>query len=133
MSKKLNNNSLLTLIRNITITSVIWHIWCERNSRVFNRIQMPIHVRSSILKQDRKHLIQSIVDSKKISRDLLLILTVFEVKIDPNMVLQPPWAWSRLAWSCMTAFVNFSSSCLCSLWPPLLKLFWNLFSDLKFS
>lgn len=42
---------------NISITTLIWHIWSGTNSRIFNGIQMPKDVRSLLIIQDCKDLL----------------------------------------------------------------------------
>lgn len=39
LCNKQNNNSLFNHIINTTFTSMIQHIWCERNSRIFKGIE----------------------------------------------------------------------------------------------
>lgn len=75
---------------NIAFTSTIWHIWCEQNSRIFKGVELPVHVRNMLISQDCKHLLQSIVDLKKINRELALILSNFGIKIDLIMEIHPP-------------------------------------------
>lgn len=44
-----NNNMIINHLKNIAFRTMIWHIWCERNSRVFKGIEMPFQFRSMLI------------------------------------------------------------------------------------
>lgn len=90
LCNKQNNNSLFNHIINMTFTSMIQHIWCERNSRIFKGIEMPAQIRNTLISQDCKILIQNKLDSNKISRELELILWNFDVRNSTSQDLRPP-------------------------------------------
>lgn len=75
---------------NVAFTTVIWHIWRERNDRIFKSIELPVQVRLMLTTQDYKHLILQNVDFKSDNNEIELILSEFGIAIDPNSKLCPP-------------------------------------------
>lgn len=46
------NKKFLTDLVDITISSTVWHIWVERNQRVFQSTRLLVRVRTDLLTQD---------------------------------------------------------------------------------
>lgn len=85
-----HSNKLHRHIINIAFTSLIWHIWCERNSRIFKGIEMPVIVRKMLITQDCRHLFQESVELKKRTTELIFILSNFDFKMEPSIDFHPP-------------------------------------------
>lgn len=84
-------NSMITNhIMNIAFTTMIWHIWCERNSRIFKGIKMPFQLRNMLILQDCNYLIKFRLDYKKISKDIELVLLNLGIVSASQMELHPP-------------------------------------------
>lgn len=69
---------------------MVWHLWCERNSRIFIGIELPVRVRVTLITQDCKHLILNTLDSKKINRELGRILLGFGINSNSGSEFHPP-------------------------------------------
>lgn len=52
------NKKFCNKLIDIVITTIIWHIWVERNMRIFQRIESPIHIRAELIMIDCKHLLK---------------------------------------------------------------------------
>lgn len=50
------DSKMFTHLINVSITTLIWHIQCERNSRISSNIQTPTDVRANLIIQDYKNL-----------------------------------------------------------------------------
>lgn len=66
------NSALHKHIMSITLTTMICHIWGERNSRIFKGIEMLAQLRNKLIILDRNYLIQCRMDYKKICREVSL-------------------------------------------------------------
>lgn len=85
-----NNNSTSNQTINIMFASLIWNIWCERNSRVFNGIELPFKLRLKHIIQDSKLLIQHNLKPQSLSSEMKLILKESHIASDPSTSFRPP-------------------------------------------
>lgn len=71
----------------VATTMLIWNIWCERNSRLFNNIQMPADIRLiSIIQECKDITTQGNTDNSNI-KGKEFIIAEFSINLDPN----PEW------------------------------------------
>lgn len=61
-----NGNRFFNHLINTFVTTLIWHIWCERNTRIFKGIELAVQVRNMLIIQDCKHLLQYKLDATKL-------------------------------------------------------------------
>lgn len=84
------SNHLFDSFKNIAFTTLLWHIWCERNSRIFKGIELPIQVRTMLTVQDCRYLMQRKSYSKKLSIEFKLILLNFGIVTDQTQDFRRP-------------------------------------------
>lgn len=77
-------------LKNSIFTSSIWHIWCERNSWVFNNVELPSKVRALIILQDCRSLFKYKLDNKLENKRIELILSSLKKAIDGSFNIRPP-------------------------------------------
>lgn len=82
-----HDNPIFKHLKNIAFNSLIWNIWCERNSRAFRGIVMPTQVRVILIIQDWKSLILRKLNNGKLSFDLVRILAGFDTEMDLRLEL----------------------------------------------
>lgn len=67
---------------NVAITTVIWHIWCERNDRIFKNIILPAQARLKLITQDCKLLMPQNINLKPDNSEKDRILADFGIAFD---------------------------------------------------
>jgi hypothetical protein len=90
ISKRNKNQTLISQITNVAFTSLIWNIWCERNNRIFRNIEMQTSIRSTLINQDVKSLMQYVIKDREVSRDTSLIFDNWNIANKPMEPQQPP-------------------------------------------
>lgn len=81
-----NSNTLLNQIKNIAFTSIIWNIWCGRNSRLFKGIELPVQIRITHISHDYTQLMQTNLDRRKVNKELELIFANLEFLQIPSRI-----------------------------------------------